>query len=164
MSSSCETTSSSLWIVAGVNISHGDFDRKDRAASGQIRCRERAAVLGDYAMTQREPNAMTFRFGGEKGNEDLLQPVRGDAGAAVAYFDHCELTTTRAPDNDSAFGLFRWDCLASVAHQIQQRRSQHPFIDAYGQRFRPAAHNHQLNVQLLKQRLQLRRAIRNQSA
>src|SRR5262249_22227394 len=69
------------WIVAGASIFQRDFDREHRAAFRSVRCCERAAVLGDDAVRQRESDAVTAGLGCEEGNEDLLQLRRGNAGS-----------------------------------------------------------------------------------
>ena len=76
------------WTVAGVSIFQRDSDGEHSAAVACIGRRQRAAVLGDDAMRERESDAVTAGLGSEEGNEDLLQLCDGDTRACVSHFDH----------------------------------------------------------------------------
>ncbi len=85
-------------------------------------------MLGDDPMRQRQTDAVAFWFGGEEGDEDLLQLIHGNSRSGVSHFYNRGLSVVRGSNCDRSYRLIRGDRFSSVAHQVLLRQAEHSFI------------------------------------
>src|SRR6187402_2252368 len=109
----------SWWSDAGTNTSK--FDRKDRAARGRIRRGKRAAVFGDYSVSEGKPNPVSRWFRREERDENLRQLIYWNSQSGITNFDHLVLYLYK----NRSFFRSGFD---GVAQDIQNGLTQHSLV------------------------------------
>ena len=108
-------------------------NRKGCAARRRVGRGERSAMLGDDAVGEGEADAVAFRFGGEKWDEDALHIFGRDAVAGVADVNArprftCRLALTRPAHFDESLLFLFVNRFGGVAQKVKERWAEHSLV------------------------------------
>src|SRR5581483_455934 len=107
--------------VADIVLAHGERHAEAGTAARARLVADRASVLGDDPVAEREPEARSGRLGGEERREEAGLVLLGDAGAAVLDRDGQEVApAVHAPDVEAGLDPRRDDELPGAAHRLDR--------------------------------------------